>query len=315
MPASLLPSGWSKLRRIIGLALVALALAGCSTVRLAYDQAPNLLYWWIDGYIDASGEQTPRLREAIDRWFAWHRRSQLPDYAALLARAQRDVVEPTTAAAMCSWAAELERRIDAALEEAVPAAAELMLTLTPEQLQHIERRMAKGNDEARADFLQSDPAERSAAALQRWLGRHETLYGRLDAAQRERLAAWLAASAFDAERWLAERRQRQREMLQTLAAVSAAGRAGDRNDALQQAQAAARVMAARSTRSPRADYRAHQQRLRQDQCALAATMHNLTTPAQRQVARAKLKAWEDDLRALAAAGNGNRSASSAAASR
>jgi hypothetical protein len=216
---------------------------------------------------------------------------------------------------MCSWAAEVERRIDTALEAAVPAAAALMLTLTPEQLQHIERRMAKGNDELHADFLQSDPDERSAAALKRWVGRHETLYGRLDAAQRERLAAGLAASAFEPERWLAERRQRQREMLQTLSAVSAAGRTGDRSDALQQAEAAARVMAARSTRSPRADYRAYQQRLRQQQCALAATMHNLTTPAQRQAARAKLKAWEDDLRALAAAGNGTRSTSNASASR
>ncbi len=248
------------------------------------------MYWWIDGYADVNGEQTPRLREAIDRWFAWHRRSQLPDYAALLARAQRDIGQPTTAAAMCSWVAEAERRIDAALVEAVPAAAELMLTLTPEQLQHIERRMAKGTDELRADFLQPDPAERRAASFKRSLDRYETLYGRLDATQRERLAALLAASTFDPERWLAERRLRQREMLQALAAVSAVGRgSGDRAVALQQAQAAARLMAERSMRSPRPDYRAYQQRLLQDNCALAATMHNLMTAAQRQTARARLK--------------------------
>jgi Family of unknown function (DUF6279) len=271
------------------------------------------LYWWIDGYADVNGEQTPRLREAIDRWFAWHRRSQLPDYAALLARAQRDIGQPTTAAAMCSWVAEAERRIDAALVEAVPAAAELMLTLTPEQLQHIERRMAKGTDELRADFLQPDPAERRAASFKRSLDRYETLYGRLDATQRERLAALLAASTFDPERWLAERRLRQREMLQALAAVSAVGRgSGDRAVALQQAQAAARLMAERSTRSPRPDYRAYQQRLLQDNCALAAAIHNLMTAAQRQTARARLKAWEDDMRALAAAsGNDARGAGSA----
>ena len=292
-----------KLRRIIGLAVVLLALAGCSMVRLAYDQAPNLVYWWIDGYVDVSGEQTPWLRDAIDGWFAWHRRSQLPEYAALLARAQREVLEPTTAARMCAWSAEIERRVDLALEAAVAPAAELTLTLTPEQLQHVERRMGKDNEEARADFLQADAAERQAASLKRTLGRFETLYGRLDAAQRERLATMLAASTFDPERWLAERRARQRETLQALAMVSTAARnGGDRDALLRQAEAAVRMVVERSMRSPRPEYRAYQQRLKHDNCLLAANMHNAMTPAQRQAARAKLKGWEDDVRSLMAAG-------------
>ncbi len=307
MLLSLLPVAWFKLRRIIGLALLAFTLAGCSMVRLAYDQAPTLLYWWVDGYIDVSGEQTPKLRDAIDRWFVWHRRSQLPGYATLLARAQREVLEPTTPAAICAWLALGERRLDAALEEAVPAAAELMLTLTPEQLLHVERRMAKGNAEMRTDFLQPDPAERKAKSLERAVERFETLYGRLDAAQRERLAALLARSSFDPERWLAERRARQRELLQTMALVSTAGRSGiDRSTVLQQAQAAVRVIAERTTRSPRADYRGYQQRLMQDNCLLAATMHNAMTPTQKQAARTKLKGWEDDLRALIAAPSAGR---------
>jgi len=285
-------------------------------VRLTYDQAPNLMYWWIDGYIDVSGEQTPKLRDAIDRWFAWHRRTQLPEYAALLARAQREIGEPTTAGAMCAWQAEAERRLDVALAEAVPAAAELMLTLTPEQLQHVERRMVKGNEEMRADFLQADPAERKAKSLDRSVERFETLYGRLDASQRDRLAALLATSTFDAERWLAERRLRQREILQSMAMVSAMGRNGnDRNVTLQQAQAAVRLIAERSARSPRVDYRAYQQRLVQDNCQLVATMHNAMTPAQRQTARAKLKGWEDDVRALMAASTGIAGQGAAAASR
>ena len=241
------------------------------------------------------------MREGIDRWFAWHRRTQLPDYAALLVRAQADVLEPTTALAACAWQAEIERRLEAAAKEAVPAAAELMLSLSPEQLLHIERRMAKGLVEARADFLQADVAERKAQSLKRSVERFETLYGRLDSAQRERLAAALATSAFDPERWLAERDLRQRDMLRTLSTLSALGRAaGDREAARQQAQAAARSITERMTQSPRADYRAYQQRLRQDNCQLAASLHNATTPAQRQAARAKLKGWESDVRALIA---------------
>ena len=297
----MLPIAFFKLRRIIGLGLVALALTGCSMVRLAYDQAPNLTYWWIDGYVDSSGEQTTKLRESIDRWYLWHARTQLPEYAALLVRAQREVLAPLTPAAACAWVAEGERQVETALAAAVPGAAELMLTLTPAQLQHIERRFAKGNEEMRADFLQKEPEERRAASHKRAVERFERVYGRLDAPQRERLAALLAASGFDAERWLIERRLRQREIMQTLASIAAARAGGDRAGARQQAQAAARTLFARSLRSPRADYRDYQQRLVQDNCQLVAAMHNAMTPEQRQAARARLKSWEDDLRALAAA--------------
>ena len=70
-----------------------------------------------------------------------------------------------------------------------------------------------------------------------------------------------------------------------------------------QAQAAVRVLVERALRSPRADYRAYQVRLAEDNCALAATMHNLATPEQRAHARQKLRSWEEDLRILAAEAN------------
>jgi hypothetical protein len=306
MPLSLLPIFLTKLRRIIGLALVALALTGCSVVRLAYDQAPTLAYWWIDSYVDLNAEQTPMVRDALERWLAWHRRSQLPEYAALLARAQRELAQPTTAAAMCALANEVERRLDIAVDAAAPALAELVLSLTPEQLRHLERQVTKKAAEVRADFAQPDPAERRAKSFKRTLERYENFYGTLDPAQRERLAALLAASPFDADRWQVERSLRNREMVQTLASTIAAGRGTDRDAALALAQAAVRTIAERAVRSPRPDYRAYQQRLLQDNCALVATMHNHMTPEQRQHLRSKLKGWENDLRSLivSAAGNG-----------
>lgn len=288
---------WPKLRTIIGALLAALLLAGCgSFLRLGYGQGPHLAYWWADGYLDLDGEQSLRLREALDDWFDWHRRSQLPEYAALLARAQREVMEPSTPQAMCAWRDEAQRRLDAAIERAAPAAARLLVTLKPEQLQHMQRKLAKNGDELREDFAQPDREARAQASFKRTLERYETLYGRLDDAQRTRLAQLLAASPFDADRWLAERERRNADMMRTLADARASGDVA-------QAQAAMRVLVERALRSPRADYRAYQERLAQDNCALAATMHNLATPEQRTHARRKLRGWEEDLRLLAAEAN------------
>lgn len=290
------------MRAIIGAALAALLLlSGCASVlRVTYGQGPTLAYWWIDGYFDLSSDQSLRVRDALDRWFDWHRRVELPQYATLLARAQREVTEPITTQGMCAWRAEAERRLDAAVEQALPAAAALLVSLTPEQLRHMQARLAKGGAELKRDFAQADRAERQQRSFKRALERFESFYGRFDDTQRARLAKELAASPFDADRWLAERERRMADMVRTLGAASTSGD-------LAQAQAAVRVLVERSLRSPRSDYREYQDRLAQDNCALAATMHNLTTPAQRQFARGKLKGWEDDLRALIGPGNASAS--------
>jgi hypothetical protein len=70
---------------IIGVALaLTTLLSGCGAMRLAYNQAPDLGYWWLDKYIDFNDEQTPRVRDAIASWFRWNRSTQLPDYAQWL---------------------------------------------------------------------------------------------------------------------------------------------------------------------------------------------------------------------------------------
>jgi Family of unknown function (DUF6279) len=298
---------WSRLRWIIGLAFAVL-LVGCSVLRIGYSQAPTFAYWWIDGYVDLNDEQTPKLRDAIDRWFDWHRRVEMPRYAALLARAQREVMEPTLSTGqLCAWRDEAQRRLDAALDEATPAFATLMVSLTPEQIRHMERKMAKDGDELKADFAQTDKAERAKASFKRTLERYENLYGKLDDAQRAKLAQLLAASPFDAERWLGERERRNSGLVAMLKNVSTAGRDTTPAQAQAQAQAAVRVLAERALRSPRPEYRAYQERLTQENCTLASAMHNATTPAQRQYARDKLKGWEDDVRLIAAGvvSNGN----------
>ena len=128
-------------RPIIAALCCLLALvSGCSVLRIGYSQAPDLMYWWLDGHVDFDNAQTVRVREALGQWFAWHRRSQLPDYAAQLARAQAEVLVDTTPARVCEWQDEVIRRAQTAFEHAVPAAADILMTITPQQIQHIEHR-------------------------------------------------------------------------------------------------------------------------------------------------------------------------------
>lgn len=271
-----------------------LLLGGCSTLRLAYNQGPALAYWWLDGYFDFDAAQAADARQALGEWFAWHRTTQLPDYAALLARARQRIAHDLSAAEVCEWSDALRHRLERGYEHGVPALARLLLSLTPQQVSHVEQRFKRADDEFRADHLQATRAERLAALTERTAAHAERVYGALDEAQRQALERDLAASPFDPEAWLGERQARQREIVAGLRALQG------RPDDVARAEAALRAFAAHAAVSPRPAYRRYQQQLRSHNCALVARLHNGTSAQQRGHAALRLQGWEDDLRALAA---------------
>ena len=284
---------------IIGFTLLALAglISGCTAVRMTYDQAPRLAWWWLDSYIGFADGQAPAVRQAIDHYFVWHRRSELPGYAETLARLQPRLLLPTTADAVCGVVDELRAQADAALQRAAADFAPFVPGLGEEQFTRLERKYAKNLEEMREDYAQADPASRRAEAADRARKNAERLYDRLNESQLRAIDTAVAESPFDAERWLAERRRRHVDVMQTLRRLAADG-AGVEAHA-----AALRQLLARSSDSPDPTYRAHQQAVVAHNCRLAAQIHNAATPAPRRHATDRVRGWESDLRALAAAGS------------
>lgn len=283
-----------RIIRALPAILCLLLLAGCSLLRLTYPQLPTIAYWIFDGYLDFDSTQSERARAELADWMRWNRHDQLPEYAALLARARAEVLADTTPAQVCRWLDEGQRQVQIGFEQGLPAAAAIALTLSPQQIDHLRQRMAKRDAELREEFVERPLERRRREAAQRAVDRAEMLYGRLDEAQRERIARDLAASPFDAERWIAELGKRQREAVLTLRRLNAE-RAG--SDAM---QAALRALFERVQASPDDAYRAYQRRVRQYGCDFAARLHNATSAEQRRAAAATLAGWENDLRAMAA---------------
>lgn len=273
-----------------------LALGGCAAVRLIYKQADELLYWWADGYVDFNDAQAPHMRAALDDFLDWHRRTQLPQYAARLAQWQPQALADTTPAAACALKDELRHAFDTAYEQGLPALAAVAVTLQPDQLKAMQKRFDKLNRNFRDDFVKPDAAGRREALLKRTLERAEKLYGRLDRTQRERIAQIEAGAPFDAEHALRLRVSRQQDVLQTLRGLHGAAPA--------QAQAALRALARRIEEPTDPTEHRDQAALDEFNCGLAAQIHNLSTPEQRRAARERLHGWEQDFRALAAQAKG-----------
>jgi hypothetical protein len=287
----------SRLPIIAMMLAVSMLVSGCGmALRLGYNQGPSLAFRWVDAYAELDDAQSLRVRTGLDEWFAWHRRTQLPDYADLLARARSELPDPVTAERMCAWSQDLRARFDTALERAVPTMAEIVPTLSLQQIASIEKRQAEKNDEYRDDFLHRDPVKRKKAATRREIERAEDFYGRLDDAQRVYVARSIAESPWDGDVAYAERLRRQQDLL-TIIRQLTARRAGPA-----EAEVEVRAWIKRLERSPHEPYRRYQARLVDFNCSYAAGLHNLTTAEQRQKAAKKLKGYEDELRALAGEG-------------
>jgi len=285
----------AKLARIIGALLVAAALAACSTVRLAYNNLPEVSYWWLDTYLDFDGSQTPRVRDELAQLLSWHRQNELPRIAGLLQEAQALAPRDVTATQACRMADQIRERLLAVAERAEPAGTELALSLTEAQLQQLERKYAKNNADYRKEWLDRSIADVQEKRYDRFLDRLEDFYGRLGPEQRDLLRRQVAQSVFDPRLADAERRQRQQEALQLLRGFNAA------KPAAAEARAAIHAYVMRIADPPPGPWRDHQQALLQEGCRNLAALHNTTSAGQREQAVRRLQAYQDDLRQLVAA--------------
>lgn len=295
-----------RLPRIIArallLALLALLLGACSTVRLAYNQAPNLAQWQINSYVDLTSEQSGPTRADIERFFAWHRSAELPIYAQRLTQWQTLAQQDITAEQACREVDALRASFDRMSERGVVPLTTLALQLTAAQLEHMQRHQAKGDGEFAKDFLRGSPAKRLDNRLERAIGRYETLYGSLTEPQRQQLKTSLQQSAWDPQRTQAERQRRQAAMLRTIREVQAAHGAAFATSGSRtpppDAVAALRNWSQQLQNSPTPGYPAYSAALVKDGCTQFATLHNSTSAEQRAHAVGVLKGYEGDMRAL-----------------
>ena len=284
---------------IIGLSCALLLLSGCTLVRLGYGSADDLAYVWLDDYLAFTDEQSPKVRQALADTLVWHRKTQLPDYAQWLAKAGGGAARTTTADEVCKLTAEVSERFSRVSDRLLPTSVEIGLTFTDAQISHIQSRFDKGQVKFRNEYLKGDAAQRQAAALKRSISRAESLYGIIDDTQREVLTRAVPSSPFDAQMMADERATRMREMMQIIKTARLAAGSGQGAEATAKAQVAVKQWLREGRASPRAGYRAYQQRINDHNCALSAQVHNVADPASRQRAVDRLKGWEEDARALA----------------
>ncbi len=278
---------------IIGALLLAMLLAGCGAVRLGYNTAPTLAYWWLDSYFDFDGEQSLRLRADLQAVQDWHRKEELPLLIQTLKELQGMGPNPISAAQVCATVASVQTRIQVTLERVAPAIAAIAPTLQAAQIEQVSEQFDKRNKKWREDWLEGTPAERSERRVKQIVGRAESLYGNLEPAQINIVKAQVQTSSFDGQRNYREMLRRHKDALQVLNTL----RMGKVSST--QAIADIRGLLDRTLKAPDPAYRQYVDRLTQESCAATAAVHNSSSSSQRAHLLQTLQDYENDARALA----------------
>ena len=203
--------------RCFAAALLAAALAGCSMVRVGYNQLDTLALWTADEYFELDARQKNQFRARFAPLHDWHRHEQLPDYAQLLAQV-RSRFEKGLTREDAFWMIEaVKERYRRIVARGAPDAVALLMTLTPEQIDALKRQWEKDNRKfAREYVLDGKPEERRRARVKRTVEQIERWTGNLTDEQERRVAVMIDGMPEVAQLRHEDRLRRQREFLQLL---------------------------------------------------------------------------------------------------
>lgn len=279
---------------VVALVLAGLLLVGCSTVKLAYNQAPQLLSWQLNRYLDLSQPQSERVRDELADLHRWHRDTLLPEHAGLLQKLRQQLPAPMSAEQACRAYADLRTQIDQLLVRAEPSLVWLASDLSESQIRSLQKKQADSNADWKKEWLDPSPDKLREHRYQLLLSRTEDFYGTLQEPQKAALRSYIAQSSFDPQRTYAERQRRQQDLVQVLRKIAA-----ERGNT-EQARTLLRGYLARLNTSPDAAYQRYAATLVDEGCTGFAQVHSAMTPAQRLQAVASIGAYEQDFITLAA---------------
>jgi len=267
-------------------------IAGCSAVKLSYNNAPDLMYWWLDGYVNFSAKQKPLLKQQLTSLQSWHRQNELPKYVDFLQSINQLAPDKVTPQQVCSLFDSAKIRIQTFNAEIAPIVHSISPDLSTSQLKHIEKKFAENNEEWRDKWIDDKPDKLQKKRLEDAVERAESFYGKLNRAQKDLLLSHIQASSFSPETSYQRRIQNQQRLLGLMRAIQQAELSGE------QANIQIQAFMSQMTDPDDAEYAAYMDTLSTESCHTMANLHNSSTPKQRKNLQSNLQAYIDNFNTL-----------------
>ena len=279
--------------RIVLLMLLLLLSSGCSMIRVGYGHFDSVAAWMVHDYFDLNADQRDLFAQRFERLHSWHRQTQLPEYAQFLGDIQTRAKRGLRDSDMLLLVDGSKQRYARIAARGAADAADLLTTLTPEQVETLRQQIDKANRKFMREHRVNDSeAERRKVVQQRTLSQLRDWVGPLSDAQETRVIAMLQTMPLVDKLRHEDRLRRQRAFFTLLEL-----RSGDRavfaqrlRDWLEHWEAGRGVEQARLFDESW-----------KKRAGLYAAVDHTLTPAQRNHLVSKLQDYIDDFRELSKA--------------
>jgi len=197
--------------------VVAGCLAGCGpAIRFTYNHADFGLRLLAHEYFDPHGAQADAVKAQLALLHAWHRRDELPLYAAAFDNAARRVGRGLKRDDV-EWAMAIVReRTRALFLQAADDAAPLLLLIDEHNIEALEKKLKSENEKYAREFLTPNAARNERARARRLRDRIEDWTGDLNDGQEALIAQFVHATQKNVAPWYGSRKLRQREFVEML---------------------------------------------------------------------------------------------------
>ena len=206
-----------RLKLLVALLTLSLALAGCNRVGLAYRNLDVIIPWTLNDYLDMNAGQKSWFNDKLKEHLAWHCTTQLPGYLDWLDRLQQMVDEnQVTDAALTTRTAEAEQAIAEVAREITPSAIELLQGLNDQQVKEMNDALAKDLRKRQDDYLKPPLTQQIKDRAERMNKRLDTWMGPLSASQQNRVTAWSVALGEQNQEWIGNRAHWQAQFIEAV---------------------------------------------------------------------------------------------------
>ncbi len=219
MKVSIIHGGLLRaLTRAVAPALGLALLSGCNLLSVGYGHIDTYASWMAGEYFDLDPHQKQNFNSRFGRLHEWHRTEQLPNYAKVLASAGSRIRNGVTNEDG-EWIAQgIEQRYRTLVARGADDAAAVLMTITPAQLESLQRRWNKDNARyVREHRVNGSVAEQQRARAERELKRLKEWVGEITPEQEKKIVTLAAELPLAPKLRYEDRLRRQREFVQLMA--------------------------------------------------------------------------------------------------
>jgi hypothetical protein len=199
---------------------VVIWLAGCSTLKLAYNHSPSWISYQLDVYLDLDDAQESALSAQLEALHAWHRRHVLPDYAQTLREWSQQVSSGHRFSVedVLNGQQRIERELLRIGSQISSEITPIVQGLKPSQIERLKAKLEKSNREYQNKYLSASMSEsrRRKERIEELEERYENWLGRLTREQKSRLSSMVDQQLVGPRLWAEERQARQQALLRLI---------------------------------------------------------------------------------------------------